>query len=118
MYTINVTEKLQAGHKLTGYDGPCSRWHGHTWKVEVEIYGPSLDELNMLLDFRVIKDTIKAYDHQDLNDVCDVDCPTAEYLAKAIYDSLELICLHLPTSPHIDSVTVWESDNACVTYVK
>lgn len=57
---------FSAAHRLLGYDGNCSRLHGHLWLVEVtiETYDNDLDKCGMLLDYREIKRIInEKFDH-------------------------------------------------------
>ena len=62
---INQKVTFDAAHRLLGYEGNCSRLHGHTWAVEVEITSEEdLDECGMLMDYRAIKMYFKnAFDH-------------------------------------------------------
>jgi len=122
MFTLKVRDKFSAAHKLVGYPGDCANLHGHTWKVEVVISGYCLNDLEMLVDFRnvkrIMKEAIDPLDHSYLNEVLEIDLPTAEYLAWYIYSiiSSKLDGLDLPEDIKLKEVTVWESDNACVTY--
>ena len=57
---------FSAAHRLLGYDGNCSRLHGHLWSVEVtiETRDNKLDSCGMLLDYREIKKIInEKFDH-------------------------------------------------------
>lgn len=123
MFTLKVKDKFCAAHQLVGYPGDCANLHGHTWEVEVVIVGAVLDELEMLIDFRDVKGAVKKVlaplDHAgSLNDILQIDLPTAEYLSQYIFyrimDALE--DLSLPGYTDIKAVTVWESENASITY--
>ena len=122
MFTLKVRDKFSAAHQLVGYPGDCAKLHGHTWKVEVSIAGPLLDELEMLIDFRDVKGAIKEIigplDHSYLNDVLGIDLPTAEYLAWHIFYEIvyALDDLGLPEDTELKAVTVWESENASIIY--
>ena len=123
MFTLKVTDKFCAAHQLVGYPGDCANLHGHTWKVEMVIAGPSLNEMEMLIDFRDAKDTLNEIlaplDHNgSLNDILQIDHPTAEYLAWHIFYEIKdaLVALGLPMDTVLKEVTVWESDNAGVTF--
>lgn len=123
MFTLKVIDTFCAAHQLVGYPGNCAKLHGHTWKVETVIVGPLLDNLEMLVDFRDVKDTIKevlaSLDHAgSLNDILKIDLPTAEYLAWYIYHEIKKILEHLdlPEDIRLKEVTVWESENASITY--
>ena len=122
MFTLKVIDKFSAAHQLIDYPGDCARLHGHTWKVEMVIAGPSLDEMEMLIDFRDVKGALKEVlaplDHTCLNDSLGMDLPTAEFLAWHIFYEImdALTALGLPMDTELKEVTVWESDNAGVTY--
>ena len=55
MFRIQVKDHFDSAHQLRGYEGKCSRVHGHRWDVEVCIEGTQLDHLNMLIDFTIVK---------------------------------------------------------------
>lgn len=123
MFTLKVKDKFCAAHQLMGYLGDCAKLHGHTWKVEAVIAGPGLDEMEMLIDFRAAKDALKEVlgplDHNgSLNDILSIDLPTAEYLAWYIFHEIKafLVLSGIPEGVELKAVTVWESDNASITY--
>ena len=123
MFTLKVINTFDAAHQIVGYPGDCANLHGHTWKVEVEITGALLDELDMLIDFRDIKGALKEaiapLDHAgSINDILLIDHPTAEYLSRYIFYRIKeaLEDLGLPGHTKLKAVTVWESDTASITY--
>lgn len=91
MFTISKRFGFSASHQLTGLpDGhPCARLHGHNYEVEVEL-SAILNEVGFVVDYRAL-DVFKAWlddtvDHRHLNDV--LDQPTAELLARRLYDEV------------------------------
>jgi 6-pyruvoyltetrahydropterin/6-carboxytetrahydropterin synthase len=91
MYRVTMTEEIAGAHSLTlPYDSPCTRLHGHNWKVEVAVVADKLDEYGMVVDFCTLKRVVRELDHRCLNDI--VKQPTAEriasYLAERINDEL------------------------------
>ncbi|KAF0134468.1 MAG: 6-pyruvoyl tetrahydrobiopterin synthase [Candidatus Saganbacteria bacterium] len=110
-----VEDTFSAAHQLFGYDGPCEKLHGHTFKVQVFIKGSNLKKEGFLLDFKEIKSILKEnlaeFDHTNLNELgyFKKENPTSENIARALY--LKLIKI-LP----IIKVTVWESPNASAAY--
>ena len=123
MFTLKVTDKFSAAHQLVDYPGDCANLHGHTWKVEMVIAGSSLNEMSMLIDFRnakgALKEALALLDHNgSLNDILHISHPTAEYLARHIFYKVKdtLTLLGLPADTELKEVTVWEADNAGVTY--
>jgi len=124
MFTLKVIDKFCAAHQLVDYPGDCANLHGHTWKVEMVIAGLSLDGMGMLIDFRdakgALKEVLAPLDHNgSLNDILGIPHPTAEYLAWYIFYEVKdtlLLGVGLPGKVRLKSVTIWESDNAGITY--
>jgi len=121
-YSMRIVTDFAAAHLLRGYEGPCSRLHGHNWKVEVEVIARALDEVGMGLDFKLIKDSTRRLvgdlDHRNLNDIPPFDKvnPTAENIAAYLYRGLsdELNDERVAVS----AVTLWETERACVRYTE
>lgn len=63
------------------YESPCQRLHGHNWYISIHIKSRSLAEHGMILDFKHIKEYLKSFDHQNLNELVKFN-PTAENLSK------------------------------------
>ena len=84
--------KFDAAHRLPDYDGVCSRLHGHTWLLDVEVEGPVGND-GFVMDFvelkRLVNDkVISCLDHSYLNEsVC--DNPTCENLLELIWERLD-----------------------------
>ncbi|WP_457626562.1 6-pyruvoyl trahydropterin synthase family protein [Persephonella sp.] len=120
---------------------PCLNIHGHSYKIEVTVGSDRLNEQEMVIDFYHIKAALKdlidnKIDHSFIIDKNDplypafkehfgflklfvVDfCPTAEALAKFIYDFLEekLEKAGLLEDIKVVSVTVWETETGKATY--
>ena len=119
---MKVLTDFAAAHLLRGYPGACSQLHGHNWKVEVQVYASQLDKIGMGMDFKVIKQATKALidtlDHQNLNEIPPFDTinPTAENISAFLFKGLSKT---LNTDVvRVSSVTLWETDRACVTYTE
>jgi len=119
MYKVSIRTDFSAAHIIRGYEGDCSRLHGHNYKVEVSVRADEVNGTGMCVDFRelkrIAKATINALDHTYLNDIAffKKNNPTAENIARFIFDKIKgEIEAHLS----LDSVTVWETDNYAVTY--
>ena len=71
MLSINRTEYFEIAHNLYPYDGGCFSIHGHSYKVTVEISGPQIEPLNMICDFKVLKQIMKEVipDHAYIYDI-------------------------------------------------
>ncbi len=121
-YTLKILTDFAAAHLLRGYEGACSRLHGHNWKVEVEVVATALDAVGMGVDFKVIKaatrDVIGRLDHYNLNEIAPFDRinPTAENIAAFLYGELSK-ALNTDTVT-VRAITLWETDRACVTYTE
>ena len=79
---------FDAAHHLEGYKGPCSRVHGHTYKVQLGVLAPIHKDTGIAIDMVEIaqflnEHVVSVYDHQDLNEVMEKQ-PTAEMLAMEI----------------------------------
>lgn len=119
MYQLRVKDHFDAAHQLDDYIGKCHNLHGHRWDVEVCLQGKRLGKVNMLIDFSVVKTTMKYIfegylDHNYLNESLDERNVTAEFLAKWFYHELD----NRLRDPMVEiaSVTVWESSECSVTY--
>jgi 6-pyruvoyltetrahydropterin/6-carboxytetrahydropterin synthase len=119
------------GHRLLNYNGKCANLHGHNGKAVITLETPTLDDLGMVVDFTVVKQLIGKWidDHLDHKMLLHKDDPiipelvrlgekfvtldvnpTAENLAKMIYD--QAVKQKLP----VTEVTLWETENSFATY--
>lgn len=119
MYRLQVKTHFDAAHYLKNYDGKCRNLHGHRWEVELVFEGKELNEINMLVDFSVVKKQLNKYldafcDHHCLNVELEEDNVTAEFLSKRIYDWAVEQCWGFDVN--ICRVTIWESPDCCVKY--
>jgi 6-pyruvoyltetrahydropterin/6-carboxytetrahydropterin synthase len=125
LYEVTIRNRFAAAHSLVDYQGPCSRVHGHTWYVEVSVCGSELNQLGMLIDFhelkRLLNNIIEQLDHQNLNFLEPFvngkgANPTAENLAKYIFDGLKHDLTALNDQLKVGYVRVWESPDASAVY--
>lgn len=119
-YQLKIVTDFASAHTLRDYPGACSRMHGHNWKVEVEVIANALDNVGMGIDFKEIKKCTKQVtaelDHRYINEIKPFDeiNPTAENIAAYIYKGVgELINNE---RVQVTSVTLWETERACVRY--
>jgi len=119
-FNLRILADFASAHSLRDYPGDCRRLHGHNWKVEVEVEAIALDSVGMGMDFKTIKRETKLVadrlDHQYLNDMEPFKTvnPTAENIAVYFYKELTKV-LNMDTAK-VRSVTIWETDRACVKY--
>ncbi len=120
MYEISIKTHFSAAHHLVGYNGSCSRLHGHNWDTTIYIRGAELDALGILVDFREVKGCVKQaldeLDHAELNKLPAFaqDNPTSENIAKYLYEALSRI-FNCPRYS-VARVTVAETPGNRVTY--
>ena len=116
MYRLSIESHFDAAHKLLGYKGKCSKIHGHTWKIEVFVLGEKLDNIGILVDFKVIKEKlqkiVEKLDHSFLNDFKEIGNPTSENISKYIFKNLK----DLPNSVKLEKIRVWESPETWCEY--
>jgi len=120
MFEIFVEDGFSAAHNLKNYNGKCENLHGHNYRVRVFISGSGLDSSGMLLDFTILKKYLgkimEKLDHKYLNEVKPFDRvnPTAENIAKYIYDKLKLNVKGKRLN--IKKIAVWETETNCAIY--
>jgi len=122
MYEISVDTTFAAAHNLRDYYGKCEDLHGHNYKVRVVVEGPELDSTGLLYDFvhlkQVIQGVIQSLDHKYLNELAPFDRlnPSAENIARHIYDETAKHLLETPNAARVSGVTIWETDTSAATY--
>jgi 6-pyruvoyltetrahydropterin/6-carboxytetrahydropterin synthase len=122
MYEVSVDESFAAAHNLRNYHGKCEDLHGHNYKVRVTLAGKELDASGLLYDFvhlkHAIQGVIRSLDHKYLNELKPFDAlnPSAENIARYIYDETSKQLLKAANGAGVASVTVWETDSAAATY--
>lgn len=102
--------------------GKCNNenYHGHNYELEVKIIGEIDNETGFVMDAKILKHLIKEnvldkYDHRNLN--LDVDDfknlnPTAENIAKVIYEKLRL---HINDQYEV-KIKLYETERNIVEY--
>jgi 6-pyruvoyltetrahydropterin/6-carboxytetrahydropterin synthase len=122
MYEVSVDETFAAAHNLRNYRGKCENLHGHNYKVRITLAGQELDSTGLLYDFvqlkKAIQDVIRSLDHTYLNErpPFDVLNPSAENIARYIYEETARQLPRAANGAGIASITVWESDVTAATY--
>lgn len=122
MYQITIETHFSSAHRLIQYNGECERLHGHNWKVFVSVSSEILDNLGMVMDFKVLKDKTKALisklDHQYLNEIPPFNeiNPTTENISKYLFDELSKVIN--TESIKVSRVDVWESPTCFASYTQ
>ena len=121
MYQVSVRRHFDAAHYLRGYQGRCEQMHGHRFQVVVSVQAQQLNDIGLAFDFVALRgqldEILRRFDHVCLNEVPPFDKinPSSENLAATIYGELESKLRDLTVS--LSSIEVWESPEACVTYI-
>jgi 6-pyruvoyltetrahydropterin/6-carboxytetrahydropterin synthase len=131
MYSVTKRIDFCYGHRLLDHDGVCRHLHGHNAAVEIDVRSAQLDGRTMVCDFSDIKRIIKAWideqiDHKMVLRRDDplvqilraqgeplflVDAnPTAEHLARIIYDYTK------SQGFPVAAVRLWETPTSCAAY--
>lgn len=137
MISIGTEVTFEAGHFLPHYDGDCSRQHGHSYTLQVNVkdilgkveYNNSgaqyinpkqkseISLSGMVMDLKAlraeIKEVISVLDHENLNTI--IDNPTAENILVWIYRKLSGI-LQNRYGVIITHMKLWETANNYVEY--
>lgn len=122
VFEISASAHFDAAHLLRGYEGPCARMHGHSFRVEASLAGSHLGDAQLLVDFhdlkRLLEEVIEPFDHHCLNEVPPFteQSPTSENIARFIYESLAALLPRLPEGVHLAWVSVSESPDTRVVY--
>ncbi len=121
MFELKVMNKFAAAHQLTMVGEKCENLHGHNFKVEAFVVGEKLNNAGVLLDFGIVKKALKEImerlDHKFLNEVAPFSESSASSENIAVYVATELQKAVDDDSVRVSRVRVWESDNACATYI-
>jgi 6-pyruvoyltetrahydropterin/6-carboxytetrahydropterin synthase len=109
MFRVSQELRFCYGHRLLGHPGKCARLHGHNARVFVVPHAERVDANGMVIDFDTVEQRAGRYmdealDHRMLLQKGDPACaalagigepfvtldvpPTAENLAKLLYDQL------------------------------
>ena len=102
----HLLPNVPEGHK-------CRRLHGHSYRVKVFVEGDLDPELGWVIDFADIKQAFKPIwqqlDHYYLNDIEGLENPTAEVIAKWIWQRLA------PSLPNLSEIEIGETcTSGCV----
>jgi 6-pyruvoyltetrahydropterin/6-carboxytetrahydropterin synthase len=108
-FTIEAAHRLPnvpAGHK-------CSRLHGHSFRIELQLSGDVEPHSGCVMDFADVKaafqPTFDRLDHHYLNEIPGLENPTSEHLARWIWNEVK------PRLPLLSKVTVHETcTSGCV----
>ena len=137
MYYLTAEAAFDSAHFLFGHQGKCANLHGHRWRIVAKIAGDTLhsegEKTGMLIDFSDLKrevhaladtldhrliiengtlhlETMDALENEGFEVVSLPFRPTAENLAKYLFDSMKELGFPL------HSMTVYETPDNCAIY--
>lgn len=106
---LSKTFTFEAAHSLPTFPPghKCRRLHGHSFRVEVQVAGEVDPAVGYLMDFGRISDACEPLrqrlDHYHLNEIDGLANPTAENLARWIWERLR------PELPLLSAVVIHET---------
>jgi 6-pyruvoyltetrahydropterin/6-carboxytetrahydropterin synthase len=111
---VSKKSHFDSAHHLPGYDGKCSRIHGHRWEIEAGVSGSINPKTGMVIDFHdldsvIQKRVLDRLDHDDLNS--SFPLPTAENITVGIFTYIEPYLAQRGVK--LEWVKVWESPDSC-----
>lgn len=121
MFTIRVETHFRASHQLMLPDGAKEPLHHHNWVVTASISSDKLDSMGLVMDFSqlkaMVKKTTDEFDNAQLDsiDYFRRNNPSAENIAKYIYDRLEP---ELPSGAKLRSIKVIEEPGCSAKFSK
>jgi 6-pyruvoyltetrahydropterin/6-carboxytetrahydropterin synthase len=114
--SLSKTIRFEAAHWLPTFpeDHKCRRMHGHSFVVDVFVEGEVDEAHGYLMDFGQITAALRPIehelDHRLLNEIEGLSNPTAEMIARWIYDRLK------PELSLLSRVRVRETCTTAVEY--
>jgi 6-pyruvoyltetrahydropterin/6-carboxytetrahydropterin synthase len=107
---------IEAARRLPNLpqDHPCTRLHGHSFRVEVRVSGEVDEEAGWVMDFadvdRAFQPLLNQLDHRCLNDIEGLENPTSENLARWLWPRLK------PDLPGLVEIRIWETHRSGCAY--
>lgn len=115
MYIISKEFYFSASHQLVNLpeNHPCTRIHGHNYKVKVFLRSETLNDAGMVRDYHdlsIIKEYLdEAFDHTHLNEFLH-ESTTAENIARYIYEQFKR------DLPELFAIEISETDKTSCRY--
>lgn len=113
---LRKTFRFEAAHRLPNVpEGhKCARLHGHSYYVTLEVGGEVDPQMGWILDFADVEQAFRplhaTLDHHYLNDVPGLENPTAENIARYVFERVVL------PAGRLMAVTVAETCTSEVRY--
>ena len=131
MHSVTKTIDFCYGHRLLNYEGQCKYLHGHNGKLEIDVESKILDDKGMVIDFTVIKETVKTWidskmDHRMILSREDPLIPMLEEAGQPIYvmeenptaENIAKLVFNQVKSKGIDvkEIRLWETPTSYASY--
>jgi 6-pyruvoyltetrahydropterin/6-carboxytetrahydropterin synthase len=113
---LSKTFHFEAAHDLPTFpaDHKCRRLHGHSFRFDVIVEGDVDPAKGYLIDYGDIKaaaePVVRRLDHYYLNEIDGLSNPTAENLARWLFDRLQ------PALPQLSAIVVHETCTSACEY--
>ena len=107
---IRTEAKFSAAHVVHLTKTKCSRLHGHTWRVEVELEG-SIDRDGMMVDFGDIKKVIDELDHKTLIPEVAIIRNVSGSLADQVFKGQTMVSFPDPAIPGAEKVYMFPPED-------
>ena len=110
------TFRFEAAHSLPNLpEGhKCRRFHGHSYRVDIHVFGPVDPQKGWVMDFgeikRAVAPLLEELDHRMLSDIAGLENSTSEMIAAHFWNRLK------PELAMLSAITVWESDSSRCVY--
>jgi len=96
--------------------------HGHNFNVYVTVSGEKLDDIGLLIDFKILKEKanriISSFDHKYLNNLPEFKeiNPSSENISRFIFNKIDNELKG--DKVKVKKVAVWESDSSRAIYYR
>jgi len=129
---------FEASHILPRHEGKCSRLHGHSWRLWVEVEGHIHEETGFVVDYARLSNCVKIHlidglDHSHLGQGAATTgefghpkvwtphfgpsfYPSSENLCRAIFKLLSPLVQELATDVHLYSIRIAETCTSEATW--
>ncbi|NHJ48638.1 MAG: 6-carboxytetrahydropterin synthase QueD [Asgard group archaeon] len=139
MYRISKEFSFSMGHRLSCHNGLCKNFHGHNYTIVVGVKSIGLNPDGMVMDFsdlkNIVQNYLKQFDHALMVNEMDRPLiadmrkilpglkvtvvpfdPTAENMAREIYEYVQEEISKYVNDVEMDFVTVYETETSQATY--
>ena len=116
MFELTKEFSFHAAHslKFLPVSHKCARLHGHTYRILFTVAGDIDPQKGWVVDFgemgKAAQEMYELLDHHFLNELEEITEPTAELIAKFVFDRLQT------KFPSLVRVTVYETQTSSCTY--